>query len=83
MSVIILAGDACVLFKISIQIDSFHVHVPGHELARAEQAVKEVAEQAAHLNGERKMRPWPAESEGMSVSEKLVSCELLARPLRS
>ena len=39
-----------------------------HELARAQQAVKEVAEQAAHLNGERKMRPWPAESEGMSVS---------------
>ena len=32
----------------------FHFHVPCHELARAQQAVKEVAEQAAHLIGERK-----------------------------
>ena len=72
--------------KVSFQIFSsivFHFLVPCRELARAQQAVTEVAEQVAHLNGEKKMRPWPAESEGMSVSEKLVSCELLARPLRS
>jgi hypothetical protein len=72
--------------KVSFQIFSsivFHFLVPCRELARAQQAVTEVAEQFAHLNREKKMRPWPAESEGMSVSEKLVSCELLARPLRS
>ena len=44
--------------------DSFFFLAPCHELARAQQAVKEVAEQAAHLSGEKKMRPWPAESEG-------------------
>ena len=72
--------------KVSFQIFSsivFHFLVPCRELARAQQAVTEVAEQFAHLNREKKMRPWPAEGEGMSVSEKLVSCELLARPLRS
>ena len=72
--------------KVSFQIFSsivFHFLVPCRELARAQQAVTEVAEQFAHLTREKKMRPWPAESEGMSVSEKLVSCELLARPLRS
>ena len=55
--------------KVSFQIFSsivFHFLVPCHELARAQQAVKEVAEQAAHLNGEKKMRPWPAESVGIT-----------------
>ena len=53
--------------KVSFQIFSsivFHFLVPCRELARAQQAVTEVAEQFAHLNREKKMRPWPAESEG-------------------
>ena len=55
--------------KVSFQIFSsivFHFLVPCRELARAQQAVTEVAEQFAHLNREKKMRPWPVESEGIT-----------------
>ena len=42
-----------------------------------------VERRTAKLLRKGKCDTWPAESEGMSVSEKMVSCELLVRPPRS
>ena len=67
--------------KVSFQIFSsivFHFLVPCRELARAQQAVTEVAEQFAHLNREKKMRPWPAESEGKEFKMKIF-CKILPK----